>query len=395
MHAAAALDLAAHFALFRAAAPKRLNLAAHSHHDWPDVTRAAQIEAWDDAAAHAGDKWGVVFGKVLPEVAAGIARHLRLPDAGTLAFAPNTHEFLRRIVSAFDPRAPLAVLASDAEFHTFRRQMARLAEDDLVRLTLVAAEPFATFAERFVEAARAAPPDLAFVSQVFFTSGAACGDLAAIAAGMPARTVLAIDGYHGWMAVPTDLSAIAERAFYLSGGYKYAMAGEGVCFLHAPPGVLERPRDTGWFADFGALAAPQGRSVGYPAGGARFLGATFDPVGLYRQRAVLRWTDFLGLEVTQIHAHARALMQHFLAGLARIGLPRLAPKMLITPLGPQPGHGNFLTFRTLDAGAIAAALAAVHVHTDHRDDRLRIGFGLSLTEAALDEALSRIAAALG
>lgn len=388
------LDLSAHFRLFQAAAPRRINLAAHSHHDWPDVTRAAQIEAWDDAAAQAGEKWGIVFGQMLPEIAAGIARHLHLPDPATLAFAPNTHEFLRRIVSAFDPRAPLSVLASDAEFHTFRRQMARLAEDGLVRLAQVPAEPFATFADRFCAAARAAPPDLAFASQVFFTSGAAAGSLQAIAAAMPARTVLAIDGYHGWMAVPTDLSAIADRAFYLSGGYKYAMAGEGACFLHAPPGLLERPRDTGWFADFGALAAPQGLSVGYPAGGARFLGATFDPVGLYRQRAVLRWMAGLGLEVSAVHAHARALMARFLAGLARIGRARLAPEMLITPLGGTPGHGNFLTFRTAEAGAIAAALARVEVHTDHRDDRLRIGFGLSLTQAALDEALSRIDRAL-
>ncbi|WP_449357748.1 hypothetical protein [Alishewanella longhuensis] len=37
--------------------------------------------------------------------------------------------------------------------------------------------------------------------------------------------MLVIDGYHGFMALPTDLSAIAERIFYLSGSYKYAQGG--------------------------------------------------------------------------------------------------------------------------------------------------------------------------
>ena len=60
----------------------------------------------------------------------------------------------------------------------------------------------------------------------------AAAQRAALGAG---GTVVAIDGYHGFMAVPTDLSRIAGRAFYLAGGYKYAMAGEGVCFLHCPP----------------------------------------------------------------------------------------------------------------------------------------------------------------
>lgn len=44
------LDLTAQFGKFRAAAPERINLAAHSHHDWPDVTLAAQEQCWHDAA---------------------------------------------------------------------------------------------------------------------------------------------------------------------------------------------------------------------------------------------------------------------------------------------------------------------------------------------------------
>jgi hypothetical protein len=86
------LDLTVHFARFRAAAPERINLAAHSHHDWPDVTFAAQEQCWLDAARLAGDKWDLVFGELIPRVQAGIARQLRLPDPSTISVAPNTHE---------------------------------------------------------------------------------------------------------------------------------------------------------------------------------------------------------------------------------------------------------------------------------------------------------------
>ena len=71
------------------------------------------------------------------------------------------------------------------------------------------------------------------------------------------------------MATPTDLSRVADRVFYMAGGYKYAMSGEGVCFLHAPPGFGPRPVVTGWFAEFGHLEGPPG-GVQYRTDGGRF-----------------------------------------------------------------------------------------------------------------------------
>ena len=58
------LDLRSHFSRYREASPGRLHLAAHSHHYWPDVTRDAQLQAWDDAARLADRKWGHVLGPV-------------------------------------------------------------------------------------------------------------------------------------------------------------------------------------------------------------------------------------------------------------------------------------------------------------------------------------------
>jgi len=385
------LDLTVHFARFRAAAPERINLAAHSHHDWPDVTFAAQEQCWLDAARLAGDKWDLVFGELIPRVQAGIARQLRLPDPSTISVAPNTHEFLRRLLSCFPADRPVRILTSDAEFHTARRQLERLEEDRLVAVTRISAEPFETFAERFRAACERGGYDLVFVSQVFFTSSATSGDLKVLIETVPSRdTFVAIDGYHGFMARPTDLSDIADRAFYLAGGYKYAMAGEGCCFLHCPPGYGPRPRDTGWFADFGSLAAPSGKSVGYPEHGGRFLGATFDPSGLYRLAAVFDWVARERITAEHVHLHAQALMARFLEGIEAVHIEGLRLADLITPFGSNAEHGNFLTFRTPRASEIEAKLAGVNVHCDHRGDRLRFGFGICTNGADVDQALARI-----
>jgi kynureninase len=389
------LDLGTEFSRFRAASPRRINLAAHSHHDWPNVTFEAQMRCWEDAARLAGDKWRVVSDELIPSLQQGIAAILNLPAPSTIAIAPNTHEFLRRILSCFPATRPVRILSTDAEFHTFRRQVARLEEDGMATCTRVPAEPHTTFAARFQEAAAQRGYDLVFVSQVFFTSSATCGPVEDIAAAVPdGDTFVVIDGYHGFMARPIDLSKVAARVFYMAGGYKYAMAGEGVCFLHCPPGYGPRPRDTGWFAEFGALATAPGKTVGYPSDGSRFLGATFDPVGIYRMCAVLAWMAARGLDIARVHAHATALMGRFLARLEPLALRGLTRPDLVTPFGDGAAHGNFLTFRAPQAAAIEAALAAVDVHADHRGDRMRFGFGLATTFDDVDAAIERMAQVL-
>ena len=40
--------------------------ASHSHHYWPDVTREAMLEYWDDSAALVDDKWGYIFENKVP-----------------------------------------------------------------------------------------------------------------------------------------------------------------------------------------------------------------------------------------------------------------------------------------------------------------------------------------
>jgi len=381
------------FTRFLGSDPERLHVAAHSHHPWPDVTFEAQQRAWLDAAALHDDKWDLLLGKVVPEGRGHVARQLGLPDPATVTFAPSTHELVLRVLSCLP--TPARILTTDSEFHSFARQARRLEEAGLAVIQRVPAEPFATFPERLLQAADRGGHDLVLFSHVHFNSGFVVTDLEAVIAAVPAaETFVVVDGYHGFMALPTDLAAIERRAFYLAGGYKYAMAGEGACFMHCPPGYGERPVSTGWFAGFGDLAAPpQPGQVAYARDGSRFLGATFDATGLYRFNAVQRLLGQLGLSVAAIHHHVRRLQARFLAQLDALGVGGLSRAALVPPADIAE-RGHFLTFRLPGARGVRERLHARKIIADARGDRLRFGFGIYHDEADIDELCSRLAATL-
>ncbi|MGC6486304.1 MAG: aminotransferase [Planctomycetota bacterium] len=385
--------------LFRAALdaePERLHFAAHSHHLWPDVTRAAHERAWTDAVALADEKWGRFFAEVYPAAQAGVARTLGVADPSQVAFSANTHDLLLRLLSAlpgWNAARPLRMLSTDAEFHSFTRQLRRFVESGRVEWVQVPAEPFASLPARFEEASAAGPWDLAFASHVFFSSGHVFDEVFELLAALPEETACVVDGYHGFFAVPTDLGAFSDRLYYLSGGYKYAMAGEGVSFVVAPHGREPRPEFTGWFAGFGSLEAAQGARVEYDPGAARMLGATFEPTAFYRLQAVFSLLERRGITVADIHAHVGALQERFLDRVAAGAAGTLRASELTPGRGEVAGsrRGHFLTFRRDDARALQQRLLAARVVTDARVDRLRFGFGLYHVEADVDRLVARLA----
>jgi selenocysteine lyase/cysteine desulfurase len=382
-----------------AADPERLHFAAHSHHLWPDASFEGQLEAWNDAALLADRKWDKVMGEVWPEAQAHVARELGTGTPDSVVFSSNTHDFLIRLVTAAPrgERGPLRVLTSDGEFHSARRQLARWAEEGWIISEQVAAEPFDSFSERLLAAAQSGEHDLILVSQVLFGSGRTfdrVDELASIA--NPDGPWVVVDGYHAFMAIPLPLAGGGEErssegvgqfdaptpkpspssgrgtsAFYLGGGYKYAMAGEGCAFLHAPPGFGPRPPITGWFAEFEDLSLPVG-GVGYAKDASRFLGATFDPSGLYRFNAVQRMLQENGLTTARVSAYVAGLQGQLLDA---IGETPLAEAELLNPLDGAP-HARFLAFRSPGAQRWYAELKAQNCIADVRGNVLRIGFGI-------------------
>lgn len=354
--------------------PTRLHFAAHSHHLWPDAAFEGHAQAAEDAARLADAKWDKVMGEVWPEAQAHVARELGSSDTSAIAFSSNTHDFIVRLVTAAPRRSGrVGVLTTDSEFHSARRQLARWEEEGWVAVDRVPAQPFHSFPDRFLTAARSGDHDLILVSQVLFGSGQLFDRVAELAAlaGIGGPWV-AIDGYHAFMAIADPFGAgAAGSAFYLAGGYKYGMSGEGCVFMHAPAGFGPRPPVTGWFAEYDDLALPPG-SVGYASDARRFLGATFDPSGLYRFNAVQRMLGANGLTTARISDHVAVLQRQL---IERIGQTPLGDAELLNPLGGG-AHARFLAFRSPHAQRWQQELKGRNYITDVRGDVLRIGFGI-------------------
>ena len=368
-----------------AAAPDRLHFAAHSHHLWPDASFVGHLAAWEDSVRLADLKWDRVLGEIYPAGQQHVAIELGLPDPSTVVFAPNTHDLLVRLLSAF-PRKPVRILATDGEFHSFRRQSARWLEGGTVTLDKVAVDG-PDFSQRLVDQAATGDYDLIFVSQLMFGSGRPFDRLDELAAlARPEGPWVVVDGYHGFMAVETDLSAVHEHVFYLTGGYKYAMSGEGVGMMHAPHGYGLRPEVTGWFAEFDDLSLPPG-TCGYLPDARRFMGATFDATGLYRFVAVRDMLAEEGLTTGKISAHVATLRGQLLAGL---GATPLGEAKLLNPPGNGP-QARFLALEHPRAQAWKKALEAEDVITDVRGDVLRIGIGLYHDPRDIDRLLDELA----
>jgi selenocysteine lyase/cysteine desulfurase len=373
------------------AAPGRLHLAAHSHHLWPDASFAGQVQCWEDAARLADAKWERITGEVWPEAQAHVAEELGSGMADAVVFATNTHDFLIRLAAACPRRDParLRVLTSDGEFHSARRQFARWEEDGWLHVERVPAVGEG-FSERFLERARAGEADMILISQLLFGTGRLFEQVEELAKlARPEGPWVAIDGYHSFMALERPLrAAAAQTAFYLAGGYKYAMAGEGIGLMHCPPGFGPRPPITGWFAEFEDLTLPPG-AVGYAKDAMRFMGATFDPSALYRFNAIRRMLAEEGLSTASISAHVAALQAELVEA---VRTTPLGGAELLNPLGGGP-HARFLAFRSLKAAEWQRQLAGQGCVTDVRGDVLRVGLGLYHDRADV-AALARLAAGL-
>lgn len=359
----------------------KLHFAAHSHHFWPDVSRDGHMEYWDDCAQTSDEKWNKVFSVVIPQTQKHIANMLHLKHPEQIVLAPNTHELSTRLLSLFLGKKDLRILTSTNEFHSWRRQFLRLSEIPQIEIKTVSAENFLDNRREFIDGIKTELQknyDLCFLSQVFFDSGLALTDaeLVELSEATPKNTILVIDGYHGFGAIPTNLSQLEGKIFYLAGGYKYAQAGEGVGFMVVPKGNW-RPANTGWFAEYGELAKPAGAQVGYTQDGLAFMGATQDPSGAYRFNAI--WNAFSkdGLTIDLIHQYIQNLQLTFLKKLPK----NFSDIHKLRPVFDQKlhWHGHFLTFESETqelSEAFQEKLKKAGILIDRRGRRLRFGFGL-------------------
>jgi kynureninase len=382
--------LAAHYSRFRVA--ERLLLSGHSHQAWPDVAFDGHVEAFDDAARHVDEKWGRAFAKA-DEVRAGFRALLGDPD-GEIALGVNTHELVIRLLSALDLGARPRIVSTDGEFHTLRRQLARLSEAglDVVRLP---AQPADTLAARLAEAVDERTSAV-LVSAVLFETAHIVGGIEALArACAHAGAEIVVDAYHALGAVPFALHEQGlGSAWVLGGGYKYLQLGEGNCFLRLPAHAEElRPAVTGWYAEFGALAAEHDPSrVAYGRGAERFAGATYDPTSHYRAARVFAFFGEQGLTPERLRASYRRQIDLLAAGFDALGIDdAILTRDRALDLDRV---GGFLALRSPRAGELQRALSERGVLTDSRGPWLRLGPAPYLSDEQLETAIALLGEAV-
>lgn len=381
------MSLAEHYRRFRV--EDRLLLTGHSHQAWPDVALEGVTAAFEDAAAFVDEKWERAFARA-ERVRDGFRLFLGDPRA-EIALGGSTHELVLRFLSALDLRARPRLISTHGEFHTLRRQLARLAETGLVDVVRLPARPADTLADRLAEALDDRTAAV-LVSAVLFEDARIVPGLEALAGACAEREVeLLIDAYHALGPVSFETP---QTAWVLGGGYKYLQLGEGNCFLRVPEHARSwRPVITGWYAEFDALArAGASGEVAYGQGAAAFAGSTYDPTSHYRAARVFRFFAEQGLTPEVLQASYRRQVARLADAFDSLGAP---PEVITRDRETSlERYGGFLALRCADAAAMQRELAARGVATDSRREFLRLGPAPYLSDAQLDAAVGVLGSVL-
>ncbi|MYB08190.1 MAG: kynureninase [Gemmatimonadetes bacterium] len=390
-----ASGLARHYSRFRVS--DRVLLTGHSHQAWPDVAFSAQKQAWLDAAEMVDDKWGRAF-EVADEVRAGYRRLLDDPD-GHIALGQNTHELLIRFLSALPLRERPRLVTTDGEFHTIRRQLDRLEAEGIEIVRVATGTDDGTSGDRPVAEGLVDAVDdrtaAVLVSSVLFRDARIVEGLDEVAAACAkVGAELLVDAYHSLNAVPFSVVEMGlEGAFVVGGGYKYCQLGEGNCFLRFPRDCELRPVLTGWFAEFGTLAAEARGEAGdggvaYGEGHLRFAGSTYDPVSHYRGAVVFEFFREMGLDGERLREISLAQIRRL---ASRVDSLDLDPAVLSRDRSiPLERRGGFLALEVPRAGEVCCKLRGRKVYADFRGRVLRLGPAPYVTADQLDEAVDEL-----
>ena len=382
-------DLAALRASYsRFLADGRVLLTGHSHQAWPDAAREALVQSFDDAARFVDDKWDQAVFPRMKAVGEGVLARLGFAPGDAIAFGKSTHELGYRLLSCLPLHERPRIVTTASEFHSLRRQLARLAEEG-ARVEWVPSRPRADLAGRLLDALTPGTAVLA-LSAVLFEDAfivPRLGEICAKAVSLGA--IVLVDAYHAFNVAPVDWGPAQGQLYVTAGGYKYAGFGEGVCWLRIPEASALRPVYTGWFADYGALTGPGGGQVAYGPGGARFSGATFDPAAFYRAHAVLEHWDRHGLTPARLRAISTRQTRRIIAGLDARGLGDA-----VVSSRDDARRAGFVAVAAPGAVGVVKRLRDEGVFADARNEVLRLGPAPYLTDEEIDRGVDAAARAL-
>jgi selenocysteine lyase/cysteine desulfurase len=190
-----------------------------------------------------------------------------------------------------------------------------------------------------------------------------------------------------------NIHQLGEDIFVTAGGYKYAQGGEGAAWLKIPANCELRPRITGWFADFDSLKEKEyPYPVRYGNAGERFLGATRDISGLFRQTAVFKFMNRMGMSVDCLEENNLLQTAYLISLFDNYGIAESDVSLISSRNDKERGP-----FLTLDIGTSEKAYD-VHkklwneykILTDTRGKGLRIGPAPYTTEQEMNFAMEML-----
>jgi len=331
-----------------------------------DVRQA--LDAWYRDMDGAWDAWLAAREKFR----ALTARLVGAPRPDCIVPKSSAGQGLRAVLAAL-PGQP-RVAATDGEFDSLDFILRVWRERGRIELRL------APWREISVAGA-----DLVVVSTVQYRTGEVVERLPRLVrAAHAAGAFVLLDVYHHAGVLPLDLATLGAD-FAVGGSYKYTRGGPGAAWLYVRPGLAETMRtlDTGWFAKEAPFAYERPDPPRFAAGGDAWLESTPSVLAPVQALAGLEITLALGVE---------RLREYNLRQKRR--LAELLAAQGIQAEGAGEDFGAFLTVRHPEAPRLAEALERRGVATDARGDRLRLCPDILNPEAELEEAASRIAAAI-
>lgn len=378
-------NLRTHYSYFLNQHNDHILLTGHSHQAWPDATRFAQVQAWDDAAQYIDEKWSLVFDRIIPAFQNHIAKRIGENNPSLIATGQSTLEFLYRLLSCFPIDRSLKIVTTTSEFHSLARVLSRI-EEEGVSIERVPTDERDTLTDRIIEAIDR-NTKIVMLSMVFFDTGAVLQRVDEIC--QRAREVGAkvyLDSYHAFNVVPFDIHRFGEQVFITGGGYKYTQSGEGAAWMRIPPDCALRPSYTGWFADFDGLEKEDvTKHISYSNDGMRFAGATFDPTPFYRANAAFDFMNSLGLTTEVLHQRSLHLTQCIIDLFDSLELESLGMK-LATPRNADE-RGGFISLVHPRANDLRIKLREKRVWTDARGHCLRLGPAPFVLEEEIEDAM--------
>lgn len=379
--------LARHYS--RSRVSDRILLTGHSFQASPDVAEAAHAEAWLVAARLADERLEALF-----EASEGLRQRLGAlleADPLNIALGCSVHDLLVRFLSGLPLGQRPRLVTTSAEYPSVARQLVRLQEAG-VELVVVEALPAASVAERLAAQVNDRTAAV-LVSSVFFDTGHLVTELdALLTVCQRFGAELFIDACQSLNVQPLSVREDGlEGAFIAAAGNRYLQCGDGLAFLHVPPGCAARPVVTGWYGCFDPLLDnPAATPLAYGDHFQRYEGSNRDHAAEFRALAVLDFFRRERLTVAQLSALNQRQRDLLVEGVRALD----ADPGQFRLTGESEEFGGFLSFHAPQAARLVEQLRDVGVHTDYRGSLLRLGPAPYLSLEQLEDAVQALGEAL-